>query len=77
MAQNTLYEYYKANNQQMPTLAERAKIYESQGLGSAGSYSGTAEQNSALLGKLTSAPTETPAAKTSTPTTTQTPTELS
>ena len=52
MATN-LYEYYNKN---LPSIAERAKIYESNGLGSAGSYTGSAAQNTALLGILQAAP---------------------
>jgi hypothetical protein len=48
----TLYDYYTSKGQKLPTIQERAKIYEQQGLGSAFSYTGTAAQNTALLGKL-------------------------
>lgn len=46
----TLYDYYKAIGQSLPPVATRADVYKSLGLGSA--YSGTADQNNALLGKL-------------------------
>jgi hypothetical protein len=46
---NTLYEFYKGK---LPSIQERAKIYEQQGLGSASSYTGSDSQNVALLGKL-------------------------
>lgn len=51
MASN-LYEYYKGIGQPMPNLSVRAKMYESYGLGSSSGYAGTAQQNTALLGKL-------------------------
>jgi len=53
---NTLYEHYKSKGETLPTWQERAPIYESQGLGVASSYTGTAEQNTALLGKLQTTP---------------------
>ena len=70
----TLYEYYTSKGQALPSLTERAKLYEQYGLGSASGYTGTATQNTSLLGKLstsTSAPTPTPQ-PTSTPTSTPT-----
>jgi hypothetical protein len=48
----TLYEYYSALGQAIPSIAERAKMYESFGLGQATYYTGTAEQNTKLLSKL-------------------------
>ena len=58
---STLYDYYtKSLGQALPSLSERAKLYESKGLGSAASYAGTAEQNTSLLGKL-QAPAPVPA----------------
>lgn len=48
----TLYEYYTQKGQKFPTWKERAPIYEQFGLGSAGSYIGSAEQNVALLAAL-------------------------
>jgi hypothetical protein len=48
----TLYEYFSAKGQSLPSLSERAKLYESLGLGSASNYVGTGDQNTALLGKL-------------------------
>lgn len=59
-----LFEYYTGQNKSLPSIAERGQIYEQQGLGSASLYGGTAEQNTALLGKLQS----TPDLSTSTPT---------
>lgn len=57
----TLYEYYTSKGLPMPSLTERAKTFESLGLGSAASYGGTASQNSLLLGKLSaSAPFQGP-----------------
>lgn len=51
---NTLYEYYTGMGQALPSIQERSKIYEQQGLGSASTYAGTYDQNVALLGKLSS-----------------------
>ena len=45
----TLAEYYKSKNQSLPGWRDRAPIYEQAGLGSATSYEGSAEQNTALL----------------------------
>lgn len=49
---NTLYDYYTGQGQKLPSIAERSKIYETSGLGSASLYTGTAEQNTALLNNL-------------------------
>lgn len=49
---NTLYEYYTGKGQALPSVGERAKIYESYGLGKASTYSGSAQQNTSLLSKL-------------------------
>jgi len=46
---NTLYEYYSGK---LPSIEERGKTYEQQGLGSASTYTGSAGQNISLLGKL-------------------------
>lgn len=46
----TLYEFYTKKGQKLPSIAERAKIYESSGLGTG--YAGTASQNLSLLQKL-------------------------
>lgn len=59
----TLYEYYTGKGQTLPSVQERAPVYQQYGLGSSSDYAGTAEQNTALLGKLL--------AGTSTPTTTE------
>lgn len=48
----TLSEWYTANGQKLPTVEERAPIYESYGLGKAALYTGTAEQNVKLLAAL-------------------------
>src|SRR3990167_4077296 len=63
MAQNpsTLYEYYTSQGKALPSLSERAKIFESQGLGSASIYAGTATQNTSLLTKLLATPAPAPA----------------
>jgi hypothetical protein len=61
MAISTLYEYYTSKGQTLPSLTERSRLYEQYGLGSASSYSGSAQQNTALLSKLSSTPTSAPA----------------
>jgi uncharacterized protein YkwD len=48
----TLYDYYKSKGQPLPSISERAKIYEKLGLGPASSYKGLAWQNNLLLNKL-------------------------
>lgn len=53
---NTLYDFYTGQGQKLPSVQERAKIYESSGLGSANTYQGTAQQNTALLGALQKLP---------------------
>jgi len=53
MATN-LNEYYKSIGQSLPSVGARAPIFEQYGLGSAGSYSGTAQQNTSLLQRLQS-----------------------
>lgn len=50
--QTSLSGYYQSQGKQMPSLQERAKSFESSGLGPSASYTGTAEQNNALLQKL-------------------------
>jgi hypothetical protein len=47
-----LFEYYSSIGATLPSLATRAKLYEAQGLGPAGEYKGTAEQNTRLLAQL-------------------------
>lgn len=70
---NTLYEFYKAKGQNLPSIAERSKVYEAQGLGAASAYQGTYDQNVALLSRLQSqdqpkpAPTPSPAPPVSSP----------
>lgn len=49
---NTLYDYYTGQRQKLPSVAERSKIYETSGLGSASEYQGTATQNTSLLNYL-------------------------
>lgn len=48
----TLYEYYKQKGQALPSISERAKLYEKLGLGPASSYHGYSWQNNLLLNKL-------------------------
>lgn len=52
---NTLYDYYKGLGQSLPSVQERAKLYETSGLGTG--YQGTAQQNASLLGYLQQTPT--------------------
>ena len=52
----TLWEFYTGSGQKLPPIRERAVLYESYGLGSAATYTGTAEQNTALLGQLMQGP---------------------
>lgn len=52
---NTLYDYYTSQGQQLPSLQDRAKIFETQGLGKAADYIGSAAQNTALLTRLSGA----------------------
>jgi hypothetical protein len=49
---SNLSEWYTAQGQVLPSLSDRSKDYEAQGLGTAGLYSGTAEQNVKLLSAL-------------------------
>lgn len=51
---STLYDYYQARGQSLPSLSERGVLYEKLGLGSASYYTGTAEQNTKLLNALQS-----------------------
>jgi len=44
-----LSDYYSAWSKNLPSLNERAKIYECLGLGSASSYTGSSQQNTQLL----------------------------
>ena len=59
MAISTLNEYYTSKGHALPSLTDRAKTYESLGLGAANTYQGTAAQNTLLLQKLASAPAPT------------------
>lgn len=56
MAATNLYQYYTSQGKTLPSVSELAPVYEKYGLGNAGSYSGTAAQNTALLNKLTGNP---------------------
>lgn len=47
-----LYQYYTGLGKTLPSLQERSKLYESYGLGQAGTYTGEIGQNNALLNKL-------------------------
>jgi len=67
---NTLYDYYTGQGQALPSVSQRAGIYESSGLGKSGEYRGTADQNTRLLASLQGGS----GAKTTTPTSTTTPT---
>lgn len=51
-----LFQYYQSKGTALPSLSERATAYQSAGLGKASEYTGTADQNTALLGSLTNAP---------------------
>jgi len=51
MATN-LYSFYQSQGKTLPSLQERAKTYEAQGLGPASSYVGSSSQNTSLLQKL-------------------------
>lgn len=48
----TLYEWYTANGQSLPTISARSVLYAQFGLGQAAYYVGTAEQNTKLLAAL-------------------------
>jgi hypothetical protein len=48
----TLFDWYKAQGQSLPSVAERSITYETLGLGQKSFYTGTAEQNSKLLTML-------------------------
>lgn len=52
VAQTTLFNYYSMNDLDFPSLSTRSQFYELLGLGSAGEYYGTAEQNTLLLNAL-------------------------
>lgn len=54
MAYSTLYDYYTAQGQSLPSLSTRSQLYQSAGLGSASNYTGTAAQNTQLLNSLQS-----------------------
>ena len=49
---DTLYDFYTGQGQNLPSIADRAKTFESSGLGNAKDYQGTAEQNTSLLNNL-------------------------
>lgn len=48
----TLFEWYQSQGQSLPSVADRAIIYEGKGLGPRSYYTGTAEQNTKLLSAL-------------------------
>jgi len=48
----TLYEWYQAQGQTLPSVSGRSVIYEGLGLGQRSYYTGTAEQNTKLLNAL-------------------------
>lgn len=48
----TLFEYYKAKGETLPSVEERSKLYEQLKLGTANYYTGTYEQNTKLLSSL-------------------------
>ena len=82
----TLFDYYQAKGEAFPDWQQRKSIYEEAGLGTAGSYFGTGEQNRALLASFLSRDeqerlkqegvktTPTPTIPITTPTTIKTPT---
>lgn len=47
-----LYQYYTGKGQNLPGLNNLGQQYQSYGLGNSTGYQGTAQQNTALLGKL-------------------------
>ncbi len=74
----SLLSYYAERGQSLPSLEERAILFEKFGLGPRDSYNGAAEQNAALLEKLLESEkaqqTEPSSAPISTPNPSQTPT---
>lgn len=50
----TLFEWYQAQGQALPSVQARSVIYQNLGLGQASFYTGTAEQNTKLLNALKS-----------------------
>lgn len=63
MPPTNLDQFYRQQGQVLPSVVDRAKVFEQQGLGPLQTYQGTAEQNSALLNKLiagTAAPMKPP-----------------
>ena len=53
---NTLYEYFLSQGKTLPTISERSQLFQQLGLGNAGTYSGTAEQNNRMLSSLQNQP---------------------
>lgn len=51
----TLSEYYISKGQSLPSLSQRATLFQQLGLGSSSTYAGTANQNNALLSALSGA----------------------
>lgn len=54
MAPTNLYQYYTGQGKALPSVQQNAQQYASYGLGDANSFTGSAQQNTALLGRLTS-----------------------
>lgn len=52
----TLFEWYAAQGQKLPSLSNRGELYQKLGLGQASLYVGSAEQNTRLLNKLKEKP---------------------
>jgi hypothetical protein len=48
----TIYQWYQAQGQSLPSVSARSVIYEGFGLGSRNYYTGTSEQNTKLLSAL-------------------------
>lgn len=51
-----LFQYYSSKGTALPSLSERATAYQTAGLGKSSEYTGTTDQNTALLGALTKTP---------------------
>ncbi len=48
----SLFDYYKSNNQPLPSLNDRGALYEKAGFGSKQTYTGTSDQNNMLYAHL-------------------------
>lgn len=64
MAVTNLNQYYQSIGKPLPPITERAKIFETAGLGKATSYIGSAAQNASLLTHLTTPDPKAPTAPT-------------